>query len=177
MERIMGTLQAQVSVEAIGSLQAKAVMNGVTSATLSVRPGIDGVDGRDGISPTIEVHADSPSEYVLKITDVNGSFYTPNLIPTIDGLADIQKLVSSKVDKEMAKYPVLKISQLLEDERSKSFVYAYAVDTARKIPLTEIPSMEEVDEKVKRKLQTVDKVPEAHEWQIGDYILLDRSHK
>lgn len=39
----------------------------------------DGAPGADGISPTITVKTSSSSEYVLTITDKNGSFDTPNL--------------------------------------------------------------------------------------------------
>lgn len=41
--------------------------------------GTDGVDGTDGFSPTIEVKTQTATEYVLSITDKNGSFDTPNL--------------------------------------------------------------------------------------------------
>lgn len=41
--------------------------------------GKDGTNGIDGISPTITVAENTSSSYVLTITDVNGSFNTPNL--------------------------------------------------------------------------------------------------
>lgn len=41
--------------------------------------GRDGTDGQDGFSPTIVVKTDTDTEYVLTITDKNGSFDTPNL--------------------------------------------------------------------------------------------------
>lgn len=37
------------------------------------------VNGRDGFSPTITVHTNTPAVYKLDITDVNGTFTTPNL--------------------------------------------------------------------------------------------------
>lgn len=41
--------------------------------------GPPGADGTDGVSPTITVKTSSSSEYVLTITDKNGSYDTPNL--------------------------------------------------------------------------------------------------
>ncbi len=42
-------------------------------------PGIPGQNGNDGFSPVIAVKTQTPTEYVLSITDKNGSFDTPNL--------------------------------------------------------------------------------------------------
>ncbi|MBQ1570461.1 MAG: hypothetical protein IIZ78_04995, partial [Clostridiales bacterium] len=39
----------------------------------------DGEDGDDGFSPTITVKSSTSSEYILTITDKNGSYDTPNL--------------------------------------------------------------------------------------------------
>ena len=41
--------------------------------------GKDGSNGIDGISPTITIAENTSSSYILTITDVNGSFNTPNL--------------------------------------------------------------------------------------------------
>ncbi len=38
-----------------------------------------GADGSDGFSPTITVAEDTSNSYILAITDINGSFNTPNL--------------------------------------------------------------------------------------------------
>lgn len=38
-----------------------------------------GADGEDGYSPTIEIKTNTSSQYVLTVTNVNGSFDTPNL--------------------------------------------------------------------------------------------------
>lgn len=43
-------------------------------------PGKDGLDGADGFSPTIDVYAQTETEYILEITDTEGAFKTPNLI-------------------------------------------------------------------------------------------------
>ena len=40
---------------------------------------VKGLDGEDGFSPFIEVFENTDTSYVLKITDKNGSFNTPNL--------------------------------------------------------------------------------------------------
>jgi hypothetical protein len=41
--------------------------------------GIQGVTGPDGFSPTITVSQDTPTAYVLQVTDRNGTVLTPNL--------------------------------------------------------------------------------------------------
>lgn len=41
--------------------------------------GQNGTNGVDGVSPNIEVKTNSESEYILRITDKDGSFDTPNL--------------------------------------------------------------------------------------------------
>lgn len=46
------------------------------------RDGVDGKDGRDGadgFSPTVTVKTQTSTDYVLEITDKNGSYDTPNL--------------------------------------------------------------------------------------------------
>ena len=41
--------------------------------------GTNGTDGTDGFSPTVVVKTSTDSTYILTITDVNGSYDTPNL--------------------------------------------------------------------------------------------------
>lgn len=41
--------------------------------------GITGKNGQDGISPTINVNTNNASTYILEISDINGTFTTPNL--------------------------------------------------------------------------------------------------
>ena len=41
--------------------------------------GKDGKNGKDGFSPTIEEYENTDNSYILKITDKNGSYNTPNL--------------------------------------------------------------------------------------------------
>lgn len=41
--------------------------------------GTDGADGQDGFSPVVEVSENTDTSYILKITNKNGSFETPNL--------------------------------------------------------------------------------------------------
>lgn len=41
--------------------------------------GTDGKNGSDGFSPTVEVSENTDNSYILRITDKNGSFETPNL--------------------------------------------------------------------------------------------------
>lgn len=53
-------------------------------ARLDVHYGVDGKPGKDGVSPTIVVEKDTDTEYILKVTDVKGSFLTPNLRPIVN---------------------------------------------------------------------------------------------
>ena len=48
--------------------------------------GTDGKNGADGFSPTVEISEYTDNSYILKITDKNGSFETPNLmrLPVIE---------------------------------------------------------------------------------------------
>lgn len=48
--------------------------------------GTDGKNGADGFSPTVEVSENTDNSYILKVTDKNGSFETPNLkgLPVIE---------------------------------------------------------------------------------------------
>lgn len=156
-----------------GSLSAINQVNGATGASLSLRPGIDGADGKDGFSPTITVHKDTPTEYVLKITNKDGSYFTPNLYPDIEGLQDVAALVASKVDEDLAEYPVIDPNLLTIQQRESSFLYTRTLDVNRKIALSEVALEKEVNEKIRTKLQTVAQVPLADEWRVGDYILLD----
>jgi hypothetical protein len=41
--------------------------------------GAAGATGADGVSPTVTVSANTPNEYILTVTDRNGSYQTPNL--------------------------------------------------------------------------------------------------
>lgn len=156
-----------------GSLAGMNVTNGAASATLSIRMGQDGQDGRDGFSPTITVHKDTKTEYVLKITDINGSYLTPNLYPDIEGLQDVATLVAGKVDEDLKEYPVLKPTTLSANQRQETYLYVNAVGLNRKIQLSEIALEKETIDRIGTKLQTVDIVPERENWKIGDYILLD----
>jgi hypothetical protein len=166
-----GSVGGQV-VKSAG-MTALNVTNGATGATLSLRPGIDGQDGKDGFSPTITVHEDTKTSYILKVTNKDGSYLTPNLYPDIEGLQDVEALVASKVDEDLAEYPVISPILLNTKQRNESYLYTRVLNVNRKIALSEVALEKETDEKIKRKLQTVNKVPEATQWKVGDYILLD----
>ena len=156
-----------------GSLSAVNVTEGVTGATLSLRIGQDGADGKDGFSPTITVHKDTKTEYILKITNKDGSYLTPNLYPDIEGLQDITGLIAGKVDEDLAEYPLMDPKILTINQRADSYLYTHSLGVNRKIALSEVALEAETNEKIKRKLQTVEIVPEQTDWKIGDYILLD----
>lgn len=157
-----------------GSISARDAIHNVINGTLSVRIGQDGIDGKDGFSPIIEIHENTPTKYILKITDVNGSYLTPNLFPDVKELEDVATLVANKVDKSLEPYPVAHPLSLNSSQREESYIFANVQQTASKIRLSALALKEEVDTKIKRKLQTVDTVPSAEEWEIGDFILLDK---
>lgn len=156
-----------------GNISGQSAVEGATSATISLRPGIDGADGKDGFSPTIEVHTNTKTEYVLKITDINGSYLTPNLYPDIEGLQDITTLVAGKVDEDLLEYPIINPVTLTVGQRENSYLYVNAVGLPRKIKLSDVALESETNEKIKRKLQTVYDVPTESNWKVGDYIFLD----
>ena len=63
--------------QGIQGLQGLKGDKGDTGAT--GQAGANGIDGVDGFSPTITVFENTDTSYKLNITDVNGSFQTPNL--------------------------------------------------------------------------------------------------
>lgn len=58
-----------------------------------------GADGSDGFSPTITVAEDTSNSYILTITDINGSFDTPNL-KGADGTSDSSASIT--IDEELS---------------------------------------------------------------------------
>lgn len=156
-----------------GNVSGRSAVEGAANASLSIRIGQDGQDGKDGFSPTIEVHTNTKTEYVLKITDVNGSFLTPNLYPDIEGLQDVVTLVAGKVDEDLLEYPVINPTTLTVSQRQDSYLYVNALGKPRKIQLSEVALEKETDEKIARKLRTVYDVPTEENWKVGDFILLE----
>lgn len=156
-----------------GNVSGRSAVEGAANASLSIRIGQDGQDGKDGFSPTIEVHTNTKTEYVLKITDINGSYLTPNLYPDLEGLQDIVTLVAGKVDEDLLEYPVINPVTLNASQREDSYLYVNAVGLPRKIKLSDVALESETNEKIKRKLQTVYDVPTENNWKVGDYIFLE----
>lgn len=161
------------SIPTTGNLAAVNNSKAATSATLSVKFGVDGIDGKDGFSPTITVSKDTPTEYILKVTNKDGSYLTPNLYPDLEGLQDIKTLVASKVDEDLKEYPVLNPVQLNASQRNESYLYTNAMGLNRKIKMSDVSLEIETIDKIKKKLQTVSDVPERKDWKLSDYILLD----
>lgn len=128
------------------------------SATLTVHYGADGKDGKDGFSPIIDVYKKTKKEYILKITDVRGSYLTPNLIPDIDEILDIE----GKVDEDLLKYKKFDPTTLDASQRKNTFLYAHKnySNSNEKIALSDIALTKEVDEKIRLKLQTVKNRPD-----------------
>lgn len=157
-----------------GALRAENNTNGATNATLTLRVGQDGQDGKDGFSPTITVEKDTKTEYILRITDVNGSYLTPNLYPDLEGLQDVAALVASKVDKDLSSYDTLTPTHLTLAQRNGVYLYVNALGTSKKVLLSELALQKETEERIAKKLQTVASVPSLEDWRVGDYILLDK---
>ena len=63
--------------------------------TVKGDPGDPGEDGEDGFSPTIEVKTETSEEYVLTITDKEGSYDTPNLRGRANSIADLEDIIIS----------------------------------------------------------------------------------
>ncbi len=57
--------------------------NEITDGEFQGLKGDTGEKGADGFSPTIEVSESTDTSYILKITDKNGSFLTPNFLKNI----------------------------------------------------------------------------------------------
>lgn len=165
-ESLLGTVTSQRS-----ALNASFINSGETyNTTLTVHYGIDGKPGEDGFSPLIDVYKDTTTEYILKITDVRGSFLTPNLKGeggggTID--------VSDKVDEDLLEYGILNALTTTKEHREQAFLYVRQHDMGenKKIPLSVVALEPEVEEKIKTKLQTVQERPTN--WRVGDYIFLE----
>lgn len=170
---VLDAENVDANVNYSGNVSGRAATDGATNASISIRIGQDGQDGKDGFSPTIEVHTNTKTEYVLKITDVNGSYLTPNLYPDIEGLQDVVTLVAGKVDEDLAEYPIINPVTLTMGQREESYLYVNAVGLPRKIRLSDVALESETNEKIKRKLQTVSDVPTEAGWKVGDYILLE----
>ena len=189
---IEGTTVGTVSIEgsASGIISSEGGATGVLSteghgtATLSLRIGQDGQDGfspsasvsqdgKDGFSPTITIHKDTKTEYILKITDVNGSYLTPNLYPDLEGLQDVVTLVAGKVDKDLSDYVEINPATLNVGQRQNTYLYVDVMNKPRKLSVGTLALQQETNERIAKKLQTVSEVPTRENWKIGDYILLD----
>lgn len=123
------------------------------TASLNVHYGVDGKPGKDGFSPTISVYKETKKEYILKITNKDSSYLTPNLMPDIDEVLGLDE----KVDKDLTLYTEIEPTILNAKQRDETLLYAY--DAKKQQPLsvkiTEIALKKEVDQQIKRKLQTV----------------------
>lgn len=168
-----GTLDAEVSV--YGSLQINDVApvltgivsvaiptaNGEMGSSLSIRQGID---GEDGFSPTIDVYEDTEKTYILEITDVRGSYLTPNLIPDIGQIGPLKH----KVDTDLAIYPVMDPNLMNEEQQTNTFLYINSEGHNGKIRLGEVALKKEMKNRIRLKLQTIDEHP--LDWEEGDYV-------
>lgn len=160
-------------------LNAQVLPDARLSGTLSIHYGADGQPGKDGFSPTITVFKEDQKTYILEITDVNGTYLTPNLITYIEGSADIRPLIAGKLDADLAPYAEVDPVTLSVSQRNNAYLYVRRddKDEGNKITLSTIAlkeELEEVEEKIKRKFQTLQDLDTAN-WEVGDYIFLEMS--
>jgi hypothetical protein len=174
---LQGTLNTlQAGVEMSGGISAKKEDDAPVSADLTLRVGQDGVNGKDGFSPTITVVKDTKTEYVLKVTNADGSYLTPNLIPDVEGLQDVETLVAGKVDKNLSGYLTTDPVTLSTAQRDQSYVYVNTYDGKfKRMEVGSFALQKEVDDRLRTKVQTVDARPDTSEWRVGDYIFLDKA--
>lgn len=171
---LSGALEAEGQLNATLSQETKTLsvtLDGEKQlgANLSIHYGADGKPGKDGFSPTISVYEQTETTYVLKITDINGSYLTPNLQGQDGEGAD------GKVDEDLAKYRLVDPVTLSVAQRDSSFMYLRRDDKneGNKVCLSTIALKEEVDEQIRQKLQTVEN-RDVTQWKVGDYIFLER---
>lgn len=142
---------------------------GGPQASLQVHYGVDGKDGKDGFSPTISVYKQNKKEYVLKITNKDESYLTPNLMPDIDEILGLD----DKVDEDLTMYPTVNANTLNVLQRQDTLVYAYNLNAkaSYSLKLSDFALKEETDKKIKNKIRTVTVAPD--DWSTGEYIFLD----
>ena len=127
---LIGILQDNSSLKASvnasdAPMSAQIRDDGGFATQLTMHYGADGKDGKDGFSPTITVHEHTEDTYILKITDVNGSYLTPNLQGQ-DGsgggcgcIGDLDK----KVDRDLQPYRLTDADQLTTSQRVNTLLY------------------------------------------------------
>lgn len=150
------------------SLQNTAILSAANmpqlNAMLTIR---QGNDGEDGYSPSITVKESTDTSYVLTITDATGSFDTPNLLAG-SGAA----MSETKVDKVLSTYSEVNPYLLDANQRSQALLYVDNNGEQGHVSLDTLALAEEVDEKIRLKLQSTDGTPEK--WEVGDFCFRSR---
>jgi len=88
--------------------------------------GTNGKDGLDGVSPTVNVKKNTDTEYILTVTDKNGSFDTPNLKGkdgTIEGDEGLINLVNTKQDQVKYKTITLELANWSQNQQTQNYEY------------------------------------------------------
>ena len=143
-------------------INGQTAISGTIYGTLSVRHGADGKDGQDGFSPRIVAIKDTETEYVLRITDVDGSFDTPNLLG--GGKQGVKRLIAGKLDADLSGLTLLeKPTMLTTAQRESAMLYLHR-ETAEggvqnKLSLSTLALKEEVDDAIAKKVRTVSEQP------------------
>lgn len=148
-------------------INGQTAISGTIYGTLSVRHGADGKDGQDGFSPRIAVVKDTETEYVLRITDAEGSFDTPNLLGNgKQGVSEeeVKRLIAGKLDADLKEAPLLeKPTMLTTAQRESAMLYVYRETenggVQNKLSLSTLALKEEVDDAIAKKIRTVSEAP------------------
>ena len=160
-------------------INGKTAISGTIYGTLSIRHGADGKDGQDGFSPRIVVAKHTETEYVLRITDVEGTFETPNLLGGGGGVdtEEVKRLVAGKLDANLADTTLIQSPRLLSTtQRQSAMLYVYRSDmeeteAKHRLSLYDVALREEVEDRINKKMRTVTSRPD--DWKVGDYIFLE----
>lgn len=160
-------------------INGQTAISGTIYGTLSVRHGADGKDGQDGFSPRIVAIKDTETEYVLRITDVDGSFDTPNLLGGgKQGVSEeeVKRLIAGKLDADLSPIALLeKPTMLTTAQRESAMLYLHRETeeggVQNKLSLSTLALKEEVDDAIAKKVRTVSEQPK--DWKVGDYIFLE----
>lgn len=148
-------------------LNGQSAISGTIRGTLSVRHGADGKDGEDGFSPRIVAIKDTETEYILRITDVDGSFDTPNLLGGGKqgvSVEEVERLIAGKLDADLNDAELIANPLILtaaQRESAMLYIHRETEDggVKNKLSLSTIALKEETEQLINSKIRTVQTQP------------------
>lgn len=148
-------------------LNGQSAISGTIRGTLSVRHGADGKDGEDGFSPRIVAIKDTETEYILRITDVDGSFDTPNLLGGGKqgvSVEEVERLIAGKLDADLNDAELIANPLILtaaQRESAMLYIHRETEDSGvkNKLSLSTIALKEETEQLINSKIRTVQTQP------------------